>query len=190
MSPGLLHRWADGDDGAFEALYRRWHPRLVRFASALLGSTAEGEDVAQETFLRLARSRAQLRRAGIDNGRALLYAIARRLAYTRSAYQHRWRSVGAQAEEVKSVLLSTAGTTPEELLAAAELGVRIQSAVDELPGPQRELILLRHREHLSYEEMAQVLRCSAPQVKARLHYARKVLRARLADLGITPESLA
>lgn len=190
MSLTLLQEWADGDDGAFEALYREWHPRLVRFAGALLGSATEGEDVAQETFLRLSRSRPQLRATGVGNGRALLYAIARRLAYTRSAYQHRWRSVGAQAEEVKSVLLSTAGNSPEELFMAAEAGIRIQRAVDELPGPQRELILLRHREHLSYEEMAQVLSCSLAQVKARLHYARKVLRARLTELGITPEFLA
>ncbi|MEW6755750.1 MAG: RNA polymerase sigma factor [Candidatus Latescibacterota bacterium] len=189
MSLALFQRWAAGDDAAFAAIYRQWHPRLVRFAAALTGDAAEGEDIAHDVFVRLSRNRLQLHRDGIQNSRALLYAIVRRLAYNHFAHQQRWGSLAARAEEVRRVLLDAAASSPEELAALAKVGVRIQRAMDELPTRQRELVLLRHREHLSHEEIADVVGCTPSQVKARLNYARRLLRDRLSEMGVVPGAL-
>lgn len=188
MSQALFQRWIDGETGAFEALYRVYYPLILRFATALTGNSSEGEDLAQETFLRLHRTGDQLRQEGISNGRALVYTIARRLAYRSSAYRARWEQLSFHQEEVQQALMASARSSPDELLDAAETGVYIQQAIDSLPEPQREVILLRHHENLSYEEMARILRCSVPQLKARLHYARRLLRGRLQRLGLVPHS--
>ncbi|MEW6755342.1 MAG: RNA polymerase sigma factor [Candidatus Latescibacterota bacterium] len=190
MSLAQFQRWAAGDNAALAAIYRQWHPRLVRFAAALTGDWAEGEDIAHDVFVRLSRNRQQLHRDEIANSRALLYAIVRRLAYNHFAHQQRWGSLAARAEEVRRVLVGAATSSPEGLVALAEAGVRIQRAMDELPTRQRELILLRHHEHLSHEEIAEVVGCTPSQAKARLSYARRLLRDRLSEMGVVPGALA
>jgi len=59
-------------------------------------------------------------------------------------------------------------------------------AVNNLPEPQLETILLRHHQRLSYEEIARVLKCPVPQLKSRRHYARTLLRERLQEMGVVP----
>lgn len=183
MNQVLFQRWTDGDEDAFRSLYQVYYRRILHFATALVGNPAEGEDLAQEVFARLYAGRQEYQREGISNGRALLYTIARRLAYRYTSYRRRWEQMATQQGVIRE-LMHTEASTPEELLEAAERGAYIQEAVDCLPEPQREIILLRHREDLSYEEMAQVLHCSVSQVKARLHYARKLLKARLKKMRI------
>jgi RNA polymerase sigma-70 factor (ECF subfamily) len=150
----------------------------------LTGQAAEGEDLAQEVFLRLYQGRPKYQQEGIAHGRALLYTMARRLAYQYAAYRKRWKRLADQQAPIRDALLGAGPSTPEELLELAETGVYLQEALDGVPEPQREILLLRHREDLSYAEMAEVLQCSIPQVKSRLHYARHLLRARLLQLRL------
>ena len=72
MSQALLQRWIDGDEEVLESLYQIYYPRILNFAAALIGNPAEGEDLAQETFLRLHRARTQLQKEGISSGSALI----------------------------------------------------------------------------------------------------------------------
>jgi len=186
MSQILFQQWLDGDEESFRFLYQIYYPRLRDFAAALIGNPAEGEDLAQEVFLRLGAARPKLRQEGVANGRALLYTIARRLAYQYSAYRARWARLADQSAAIQEVLLQAGRSTPEELLEVAETGIYIQEALDRLPEPQRELLLLRYRERLSYEEMAQIVQSTVSRVKARLHYARRLLRGQLQRMNTVP----
>jgi RNA polymerase sigma-70 factor (ECF subfamily) len=189
MSQVLFERWLEGDEPSFCLIYRTYFPRPRQFAAALVGSSAEGEDLAQEVFLRLHATGPRLEQEGIANGRAWLYTVARRLAYQYSAYRARWERLAGQPEAVQEVLMQTKVTMPDELLEAAEVGAYIDEALDRLPEPQRELLLLRYRECLGYGEMAQVVQSTIPQVKARLHYARRLLHGQLRKLRIVPNIL-
>ena len=184
MSRERFQNWIDGDPQAFTHLYRSYYPRIRDFATALIGDPVAGEDLAQETFLRLYRAQAHLRQEGISNGRALIYTICRRLAFQYSAYRRRGQTLAYHREEILEVLALAVESTPEELLAAAEVGISVHRAIDALPEPQREVILLRHMEDLSYKEISGVLQCSISQVKARLHYARKLLKGQLKRMNV------
>jgi RNA polymerase sigma-70 factor, ECF subfamily len=187
MSKDLFERWVAGEASAFHNLYQFYYPRLVDFSTALIGNPAEGEDLSQETLVRLYGAKEKLKEEGVKNGRALVYTIARRLAYQYAAYRSRWRRLALKQEDIQEVLMHTARVSPDELLATAETKEYIQLALNHLPEPQREIILLYHHQHLSYRETAQILGCSVAQLKSRLHYARKLLRGRLQEMGVVPE---
>ena len=187
MSQTLFKNWIEGDEQAFQELYQVYYPRIMAFATTLIENPAEGEDLAQETFVRLYRAKEELQQEGIENGRALIYTIVRRLAYQYAAYRRRWKRLAFYQTEIRELLMQAAGSSPEEHLASAEAEEYILLATNQLPEPQREVILLRHREHLTYEEIARVLRCSVSQLKSRLHYARKLLRGRLREMDIILE---
>jgi RNA polymerase sigma-70 factor (ECF subfamily) len=184
MDQVLFQRWLEGDEQSFRMIYRLYYPRLCRFAAALVGDPAEGEDLAQEVFLRVRSAGPRLQEQGVANGRALLYTIARRLAYQYSAYRARWDRLTEDAQAVQEALLQTDLPLPDQLAAAAETGAYIDAALNRLPEPQRELLLLRYREQLGFDEIAPVVGGTGPLVKARLHHARTLLYAQLRKLRI------
>src|SRR5262249_45022519 len=59
---------------------------------------------------------------------------------------------------------------------SAEDAARIHAALDELPQEQREVLVLRFLEEMTYEDMAQVVGCPVGTVRSRLHYAKRALR--------------
>jgi RNA polymerase sigma-70 factor (ECF subfamily) len=83
---------------------------------------------------------------------------------------------------VARVLEDPTSTTPEQRLLGVDLGGALEEAIRSLRPAYREVILLRHREELSYQEIAEVTGASLGTVKTNLHRARKelaeILRAR------------
>jgi RNA polymerase sigma-70 factor (ECF subfamily) len=74
---------------------------------------------------------------------------------------------------------------PETLLVKGERTRRLADAIESLPPHYRIMILLRHQEDLSYDEIAQCLDVPLGTVKARIHRAREMLKARLAGEDLT-----
>ena len=75
--------------------------------------------------------------------------------------------------------LKSTARGPEDLLVSQELGEQISRTIDELPVVYRELILLRHLQGMSYEDIARVKQLPLGTVKNRLFRAREFLRKRL-----------
>jgi RNA polymerase sigma-70 factor (ECF subfamily) len=71
------------------------------------------------------------------------------------------------------------GESPQEALEASDRRAQLRKALLTLPGPQREVIVLRDLEGLSTREVAEVVQISEDNVKQRLHRARVALRAAL-----------
>ena len=186
MNAELFDSWIQGHDGSFDRIYQFYYSRVLRFATALVRDPATGEDIAQETFTRLLTSQKQLADQGIENGESLLYTIVRNLAFSYSSYRARWTQASGGDNDAIDSLAASTQCSPDALTTAAEIGSYIQNAVDALPGAQRELILLRHFQELPYSQIASVLGCTIPQAKARIHYARRLLRSKLKAMGIVP----
>lgn len=186
MSKELFDKWLSGDDHAFSELYRHYFPALARFASRLTGNPSDGQDIAQEAFLRLQNSRQKIAKDGIENHNALIYTVVKRIAYNHASYKARWKKLETQTTDMINELHQTPPATPNELYEIAQIGAFIQTAVDKLPEPHREVILLRHIEDLSYQDIGAILGCSIDQVKSRLQYGRKMLRVMLTKMGIYP----
>ena len=169
----LYCRMGEGDQGALETLYERREPALYRYAFQLSGSRAAAEEVTHEAFLQLIRPES---RFNPDRGslEAYLYGTVRNLIRA----LRRNRVVEGIEEPVAE----------DDILRALiddEMSRALHLALQELPSPYRDAVLLCDLEERSYEEAASTLGCPVGTIRSRLHRARQLLAARLKPLRLS-----
>jgi RNA polymerase sigma-70 factor (ECF subfamily) len=169
----LLARLRQGDQAAFDALFRTWYPALVRFAEGMLRDRAAAEEVAQEAMVELWRRREQLAPDG--SARAYLFQSTR----NRALNHIRHLRVRERAAE-RMVPLAESAPTAHARVVEAELEAAVRAAVDTLPDRCREVFELSRRHGLRYAEIATTLGISVKTVEAQMGKALRVLRERLA----------
>ena len=163
----LVEQTRAGSDSAFEAVYDRYARGILGFCRHMLGSTEEAEDAVQQTFA--AAWRALRRRDDREIAlRPWLYTIARNrcmsmLRSRRVTLDERLEAVGGDVSEVVE--------------RRAELRELLRDLGD-LPEDQRAALLLSELGDLSHIEVANVLGCEVPRVKALVFRARSGLIAR------------
>ncbi len=160
----LLRRVYHGDQAAFRALVDRHGRYLTGVARALCGgNAADAEDLVQETFVAVLTSRFR----GESAARTwLVQILVRRSAMLRRS-RHRERGVPAAGETGPSTPGGSAGTDAKLDLAQVLGG---------LSPDQRQVIVLRELEGMTYEEMAAALHVPRGTVESRLHRARAALK--------------
>jgi len=166
----LIQRTGDGDRSAFEVLYRRHARSVFGLALQRLGDSGRAEDAVQDTFASVWRS-ARTYSPERAPGAAWLFAVAK------NAIVDRGRAAGepAVAEKGDVPSLEAGPDVQAEHLWA---GSRIHKAVEMLPEPQRDVIVLMYWNGLSQSEVARLAGVPLGTVKTR---ARSALR-RLAEL--------
>jgi RNA polymerase sigma-70 factor (ECF subfamily) len=174
----MMRRWQDGDAGAFEELVRRWQGPVGRFLLRL-GNTDQVADLCQEVFLRLYLKGPCYQETGAFS--TWLYRIALNVA--RDAAR-RTRRAPLPLANLDPPARSTAS---EALCEDHELAEAMQQALADLPEPLRQVLVLRHYENMSFEEMARMLKTPASTLKSRFAVALGRLRCRLKQLGWSPE---
>jgi RNA polymerase sigma-70 factor (ECF subfamily) len=181
-----LVAWAlKGRRGAFETLVRRHRRALVNHLYRQVGAQEAARDLAQEVFLKVYLSLSSFDPA--YRFKTWLYRIA-----SNSAIDHLRKkkpatcSLHRDTRDERSVGIDAtlAGNepTPDDVLRARELQSRLEVAVRRLPVDFRQLILLRHRQHCRYDEIARITELPIGTVKNRIFRAREMLRGELADL--------
>lgn len=171
-------RVADGDAEAFSRLYDRYRDRVFGYAYRMLGSQSIAEDVTHEAFLALIENPERFR-PELGSMKTFLCAVAR------NCILNHFRKRGAAIEdffeddELQSVI-DESEPDPLAALLDRELGVKIKESIALLPPLQREVIVLREFQELSYEEISIVVGAETGVVKARLYRARQTLGKRLA----------
>ena len=163
-----------GDAVAFAELVERFSPRLRYFLRKLLGEERHrgrslqgdgAEDALQDVWLDVFRQLSRL-----NDPQALvawLYRIARDRAYGRLRKSRREEPLDEA---------STVDEAADEGEFSAEDAARIHAALDRLPPEQREVLVLRFLEDLSYEQIAGVVGCQLGTVRSRIHYGKQALR--------------
>jgi RNA polymerase sigma factor (sigma-70 family) len=156
----------DGDEAAFEVLFRRHQPAVLAFCRHMLGRADEAQDAAQQTFLTAYR----VLRAGepIKAVRPWLYTVARNRCIT----MLRARREHPATEAVEPVVDGLAA----EVLQRADVRALLRD-VAELPEDQREALLLAELADLSHGEIADVIGVRRQKVKALVYQARATLLA-------------
>jgi RNA polymerase sigma-70 factor (ECF subfamily) len=173
-----------GDMRAFDALINRYKSRLTRYLSTLLRDAGDSEDIAQETFIKAYLALGSFRgessfstwffRIGINTAKRALVRNKRRFP----------RAVEPPGEAAGSRQHSAAETdydTPEARLESKQILNLLNSALDGLPEEQRDALVLRELEGLSYEEIAQQMHSPVGTVRSRIHRARDTIAAILKD---------
>jgi RNA polymerase sigma-70 factor (ECF subfamily) len=179
----LVERARGGDQDAFGVLVRRHQRQVYALALRMLRDTEEASEATQEVFLAAWQGLHGFR--GDARFATWLYRIAYNYCLRLAA--HRRRDAAVQAE------LSAASAreqTPERTLSAAsaqdaerEMCDTVRGEIANLPPKYRVVVILRHLQELSYEEIAEVLRVPIGTVKTHLFRARAMLKERLENLG-------
>lgn len=171
----LMLAFRDGDEGAFDQLFRRWAGPLLGYLERMLGDGALAEELVQEAFFRVHRARARYEpRARFSTW---LYRIATNLALNELKKPRR-RHVH---EEEEKVALRASGPGADEAVASRRLGVQVERELENLPERQRMALWLSAAEGHSYAEVASILDTSEKSVKALVHRARVALVARMGE---------
>lgn len=153
---------SNGDATAFATLFDRYHDMIRAFAYRLCLTQSDAQDIAQETFIKAARSLASFR--GGSSFRAWLYRIATNTGRD-------WLRGKMRAEKLDAAL---ANETPYE--EAAEGNPAVAEALRALPENFREAIVLTFYEGMNHAEAARVLGCAETTVSWRVFRAKRKLR--------------
>jgi RNA polymerase sigma-70 factor (ECF subfamily) len=163
----------DGDSGAFAILVDRHGPACLRFATRMLGSREDAEDVTQETLVRAHRALARF-----DHGMSFrTWIMSILINRCRTAMLHRSRRTARVVLDAEAVERAHV----EGPAGDAELRDAIGRAVARLDPAQREAFLLKHVETLSYEEMAAMTGVGVSALKMRVQRACERLQAMLRE---------
>ncbi len=173
----LMLRLKRGDERAFKALFDKYKRRIVNYARRFVSSPERAEDAAQETFLRLYRSRESYEPK--SKFRTYLYHIATNTCLNHVRKRDWLVREEANEESVTDRIVDTAFAKPEDALAGEELRVLVERALMALPEGQRTALVLLRFEDMSYEEIAAVMDASVPAVKSLLNRAKVELLKQL-----------
>ena len=168
----LLARLREGNDSAFDAIFREQYPGLVVIATRLLGERALAEEIAQDVMLELWRRRETLVLTGPI--RAYLQQATRNRALNRLR-----QARTAQRGEVY-VRGPSESPAADSRAISSELSIAVVHAIASLSEPQREVFEMNRQRGLTYAEIAELLGISVKSVEARMGRALKQLREQLA----------
>ena len=165
----VVLRCQAGDERAFRSLLDEFGGRTLRYLRGLVDDDAD--DVQQEVWLSVYRSIASL--ANPRAFRTWLFSTTRRRAIDHLRKRQRERDLivdsGDEGEPPWDVAAEDAAIDEVD---RAELGAVLAG----LPPPQREVLLLRFQDELSYAEIALVVGCPVGTVKTRIHHAKRKLQ--------------
>jgi RNA polymerase sigma-70 factor (ECF subfamily) len=195
--PAFLERLRCGDQAAYRAVIRRFHPSLTRVAASIIGSQAQAEEVVQDAWLAVFSS------IGSFEGRASLatwlFTIVLNRARSRATRERRLVALPAGLDGEpgeRGVPLSAfkpdghwAETPrlwddidPERIIGGRQIWDYVQAIVERLPPQQKAVLVLRDMEGQSAEEACELLKITAENQRVLLHRARSRVRLAVDEL--------
>jgi RNA polymerase sigma-70 factor (ECF subfamily) len=163
-------------DGSFEELAMPLFDSLYNFAQWLTHDREEAEDLVQETYSKALKGFGSFQPG--TNFRAWIFRILRNTFLTSRTGLKNAANISLDSEEGESVQPVTA-ETPESILVERSDQQMVQEAIEELPVPYREIVLLCDVEEMSYQEIAETISVPIGTVMSRLARARNALRKSL-----------
>jgi RNA polymerase sigma-70 factor (ECF subfamily) len=153
----LVLDYMGGDTHAFEGLLARYLKPIYNFVFQLCGDIDESHDITAEVFLKLWRSLKKYDES--KNFKAWLYTIARNTTYDWLRKRKHFVFSDFENEDKKISFeenLEDTAPLPNEVFEQKELGKLLKEALSHIPLDYRSVILLRHNENLTFEEIAEV----------------------------------
>ena len=180
----LMLRVRDGDSVSFGLLLERHRAPVIHFVYRMVLSQAVAEELAQEAFLRVYRSRASYEPTAKFT--TWLFRIASHLALNwirDSKKEKNQESLDSQTPDGTSLQVMDGQLSIEQEMVRRVKLKEVRAAIDTLPVKQRAAVLMHKYQEMEYSQIAKVLQCSESAVKSLLFRAYESLRSRLAHLA-------
>jgi len=181
----LVSELQAGSETAFDWLVTHYHGPVYNLILGMLGDTADAADAAQEVFLKAFKGIRHFRQGSSLKTWVYRIAIREALNHRRWFKRHLQKNVSIDAEPGEgfaAIDVEDLGATPFDQLAAQEIQVAVQGALQQVPEVFRSAVILRDLEGLRYEEVAEVLDVSVGTVKSRILRGRRALKEILEPL--------
>jgi RNA polymerase sigma-70 factor (ECF subfamily) len=174
-----------GDESAFQRLFEKHVASVVGFATRFVGARARAEELAQDVFLQIYRTRATyVPRARFTTWLYRMVTNACLSEVRRADYHGRFQSMDqpvARGDD-PGLPIEVPTRSVEDAVLGREAVERVQRVLADLPPEQRAALLLARVEGMSYEEVAESLASSVSAVKSLIHRATVTLRERVRDV--------
>jgi RNA polymerase sigma-70 factor (ECF subfamily) len=180
----LMLRVREGDDTSFALLLERHRGPVVHFLFRMVQNPSVSEELAQEVFLRVYRSRATYEPTAKFT--TWLFRIATHLAlnWVRDGKKEKGHeSLDEQVVDGVDRQVRDRQPTIEQAMLYEVKMTEVRQAIEALPAKQRAAVLMHKYEELEYAQIARALNCSESAVKSLLFRAYESLRSRLAHMA-------
>jgi RNA polymerase sigma-70 factor (ECF subfamily) len=181
----LMSQFQGGDMPALEGIFTRYKKPVFTFALRFLANRAEAEDVTSDVFLTVVSGRYKYS----PNAKfsTWLFAVTRNACISRIRSSKKFFSLWFKTEQGDDQEMQFPDHTlpkPDHALLKDEQSDLLEKALAHLPLGQREALLLKEFQDMSYEEIAKVLNCSLANVKILIFRGRENLRRQLKTSGL------
>ena len=181
----MMLRVKSGDDSAFDYLVQKYRRPMISFMYRMAHNSAAAEDLAQEVFLRVYRSRANYEPSAKFS--TWLYRIATNLGvnHARDTRHERPENITnldePDAETGQTLDLADKVPNIEEQILRRERLTAIRQKVESLPERQKMAVLMHKYQQMDYKQIAEVLKLSESATKSLLFRAYETLRTQLKE---------
>lgn len=184
----LMSRVRAGDDGAFERIFERYRPGLLRFSGRWVTDRDRAEELVQDAFLQVYRHRGRYEpKARLST---YLYRVMTNLCRNerrRARNQYRFQSLDQEMDTglddggITPEIEDDRNPLPEDWVAGREMADQVNETLEEMPPRQAEALRLARMEGLPYGETARRIGRSVGAVKSLLFRGTRCLRERVLE---------
>ena len=171
----LIQRLINGDQTAYELLFRFYYPGLVTFASRIVLDPDEAEEIVQDFFVKLWSGRKEIKKSDTLKSYFFTSVKNRALNYLKK------EKISEKVRENLREMIETDQLYQPDLFVESELQSRIKTAFKKLPSRTNEVFTLSRFQGLSNDQIAEQLNISKRTVETQISNALKILREELKD---------
>ena len=180
----LIKRAREGDQKAFEELLNKYRNLVYHVMMKMVRNPQEAEDLSQEAFIKAFRALGSFNEEFAFSTWLMKIATNNCIDFLRKKKLKTYsidEPIQYKDERVK-IEVPDHEPTPEKLLLREERNKMLDDAIQSLPPRYRHVIVLRHKEEKSYEDISEILKLPLGTVKARIFRAREMLNKKIKDI--------
>jgi RNA polymerase sigma-70 factor (ECF subfamily) len=171
----IQQRIAEGEEKAFEELYRLFNKKLQHFAKALVRSKEIAEEVVEDVFVKLWCNRSSI--STIENLNVYLYIAVKNKAL--NTLSHKAVNLVTAPFDFLEISLNQSSSDPYDLMITSEMMHLMHKAIEELPPRCKMIFKLIREDGLKYKEVAEILNISVNTIDVQMAIAVKKICAAL-----------
>lgn len=174
-------QYQQGDQAAFETLYRRYKDVLYRYFLKNSSDSHQSEELYQEVWIKLINSAARYQAKA--KFKTYLFTIAHNTLIDFYRKRKPTHTFDYEDAEMKQELINTSPSLmlPEDEFSLQQKTKQFLHALEQLPASQKEAALLHFEQDLTVDEIAEITKVNPETAKSRLRYAKNKLKAAIQD---------